>query len=155
MTSHTICPSQPSQQELVTQSTSPSTESNTTSPITIPGELTYLVSSSNTQTVEFAKLALKNRLFVSTWALNSILNKAIRYPDLFKIAITSPPIAVAVLEQETFLSVFVRKKFRRQGIATKLLDLIQVDQQTEVCLGIKESRILFEKFNLFIQDDHE
>jgi len=105
--------------------------------------------------MEFAKLALKHRLFVSQWALNSILKKATRQPDLFIIAITSPPIAVAVLEQGTFLSVFVRKKFRKQGIATNLLNLLPVDEQTEVCLGITESRFLFEKFNLFIQDDHE
>lgn len=125
------------------------------SPTTIHGNITYHVSSSNEETIEFAKLARKNRLFINKWALRSILKKAIQQPHLFTIAITSPPIAVAVLEQGTFLSVFVRKKFRKQGIATNLLNLLPVDEQTEVCLGITESRFLFEKFNLFIQDDHE
>jgi predicted GNAT family acetyltransferase len=126
-----------------------------TSPIIPVGDLIYQVSSTDEQTIEFAKIALRNRLFVSQWALNGILHQAIKEPQKFEIAITIPPIAVAVLEQQTFLSVFVKKKYRQQGIASSLLKLLQVDRQTEVCLGISESRFLFEKFNLFIQDDHE
>lgn len=109
--------------------------------------IVYYTSTSSAQAVEFAKIALRNRLYVSSWQLNGTLHdiidptKPIHYRDsmvsLAYCNITEKYVGVCIKVKPGFIAimqVFVRKKRRGQGIGKELVQLLG-GVRPGVCVG--------------------
>ena len=99
--------------------------------------IVYYTSTSNAQAVEFAKLALHHRLYVSSWQLNGSLHdiidctKVIHHRDpmvsLAYCTRTEKYVGVCIKVKPGFIpimQVFVRLKKRGQGIGKELVQLL-------------------------------
>lgn len=113
----------------------------------------FVRSCSELQTSEIAESAISNHLYIEGWALIDILNDAVCGPQNFKIAAAyheNKIIGVACLELEEFISVFVLPEYRNQGVATRMFELLHIDETCSCFIGEPQSQRLFEKFNVDI-----
>lgn len=96
---------------------------------------------------ELAKIAIKNRLFVSGWLLNSVLHQIKNGTLLAKVVLhyeNNTPVAVAVniVDASYFdykTMVFVRKTQRNKGIGSKILKELDAPKNSQVGKGVNES----------------
>ena len=89
----------------------------------------YKHTSSNKRIKTLAQESISARLFVNGWHLRSVLKG--KYP-IKRISVAyddSTPIGCAVLSEtyKDFIMVFVRKKYRRLGIGSRLIKLLKAD----------------------------
>lgn len=101
-------------------------------------DLTFNVRNSNNEP-KFAEVlaleAIGNRLFVNGWSLRELLidianNSSLEYKNNYDIVLVSNgefnPIAVGVTVKHSGLTmIFVRKKYRRQGIGSMITMLLK------------------------------
>ena len=103
------------------------------------------------KTEEKASLALKHRLYVSGWELSRDLICARKWPDEYDIKleyVKGVPVAVALLtKQDGFISLFVRKAYRRKGIGKKLVKRFG-SKIKKAGWGIHGSEYFFEKVSI-------
>ena len=93
------------------------------------------------------KIALYARLFVNGWALNSIMHTILRGGHRGSIValawLDEAPVGVAVSTTNGVLQVFVRKKYRRQGIGSKLVNAVKREKDV-ADEGIKGSGVFWD-----------
>jgi GNAT superfamily N-acetyltransferase len=75
---------------------------------------------------KICQLALTHRLFVNTWCLRSELETFVKYERGIRHAALyfdgETPVAVAIIGTSADVQIFVRQKYRRQGIGRKLVE---------------------------------
>lgn len=81
-----------------------------------------------TEAQKNAKIALSNRLYVSGWCLNEDLHEILKSQNEKSVVELyykdDVPVGVAVYHR-SLIQVFVRAKFRRMGIGTKLINQVK------------------------------
>ena len=108
---------------------------------------------------ELAKIALEHNLYVSdNWCLKGILTRILNNDHtesqsrIWIAYRASKPVGIAVLSGfDSSLMFYVKNKYRRQGIASKLLIEVELDrtiQQFKVSQGNKTSIKFFKRFGL-------
>lgn len=104
------------------------------------------------QAKELADIALKNRLYVSGWKL-SYTFRSIRDEDWNDTVLLyyqkGKPVGVAVIRRDKNIEVFVKKKYRRQGIGTLLVNRCKkINSKLEAEWGIYGSERFWESVNI-------
>ena len=78
--------------------------------------------------VEFAKISLQNRLYVSGWTLHDwfcdAINRPNKYSTISLAYLDEVPVGVAVVDCFYEAGVFVRKIHRHKGIGTELVKAV-------------------------------
>ena len=108
---------------------------------------------------ELAKIALEHNLYVSdNWCLKGILTRILNNDHtesqsrIWIAYRASKPVGIAVLSGfDSSLMFYVKNKYRRQGIASKLLIEVELDrtiEQFKVSQGNKTSIKFFNKLGL-------
>ena len=108
---------------------------------------------------ELAKIALEHNLYVSdNWCLKGILTRILNNDHtesqsrIWIAYRASKPVGIAVLSGfDSSLMFYVKNKYRRQGIASKLLIEVELDrtiQQFKVSQGNKTSIKFFKRLGL-------
>jgi hypothetical protein len=117
-------------------------------------KLTYKVSKNNQEVIELSKIALRHKLFVPGWMLQGILSDKVHFIDtkskagIKQIAIAyvlKVPIAVAIVEPNNQVMIFVRLIMRKKGIGTKLLSKLDLPKHPRFLDGVDGSHIFYRK----------
>lgn len=118
--------------------------------------ITYKLSQNLSESLTFAKVAISNRLFIPRWTMREYLNTLDIVFFNTKVALAyddDKPIGVALCSDypdKNHLQVFIRKNYRRKGIGTNLLNIVnQNNGKTPYAVeGIKGSEKFFQKNNI-------
>ncbi|MDD4308674.1 MAG: hypothetical protein PHU53_07720 [Thermoplasmata archaeon] len=115
-------------------------------------ELDFRFASTINQKKEFAKLALKNRLYVSGWQLFKELNLISKYAesDIVICSYMGIVIAVHVCDETGFGMWFCRMCFRKNGIAKRMTQIMQANGHRKMSAGTgrKDCTGFFQKVNV-------
>jgi GNAT superfamily N-acetyltransferase len=132
-------------------------------------EVKIVTASNKDEVKQFANLAIKNRLYVPNpeWQLGhylSFVRDCDHDAEISLAYIEDEPVGVALLMYKVIpvpitktsnqIAVFVKKKFRRLGIGTKLVNTL-TDKQDDVFARagkVNVSEKFFEKNNIFIAE---
>ena len=100
-------------------------------------------------TREVCQLALTHRLFVNSWCLRNDMNYFVKQGYGIKHAALfyadGVPVAVAVITSAADIQIFVRQKYRRQGIGRKLVEHMRKHagedgKRMDAGIGVKGSK---------------
>jgi len=117
-------------------------------------DLKIVTTQSDFETIQLTKIAIRWRLYVNGWSLRKYFRAALKDPSGYRIAIAysdNVPVGVTLFRLgmgengENHVVCFVRSKFRRQGIATKLTQSLIASCPGGVYAqyGFKKSRNFF------------
>ena len=104
---------------------------------------------------EKARIAISNRLFVNNWSLHddliNIRDGNYEY-DIELYYDHHKPIGIIVYSRRSIIGIFVRKKYRRQGIGTKLVNFVKSKYSTieEASWGIYGSETFWQSQDIEI-----
>lgn len=115
--------------------------------------ITYKLAQNLNESAEFAKVAISNRLFVPLWTMRQYLDPLDIVFFGTKVALAydnDRPIGVALCSDypdKNHLQVFIRKSYRRKGIGTNLLNIVNQKngKKSYAVEGIKGSEKFFQK----------
>jgi GNAT superfamily N-acetyltransferase len=114
----------------------------------------------NFETSERALLALKHRLYVNGWRMYGSLMSASLYPELYWIELhyeDGVPVAALLTRhmisarrkyKRLTIQLFVRKKHRRCGIGTSLINRITDERVKVAGIGIRNSNHFWRKMDV-------
>lgn len=106
-------------------------------------------------TSQKAALALSNRLFINSWTLREDLMWAVEHPRQYTIElefVNKRPVGVALLDKrDGLVSIFVRKKYRRNGVGTKLINKLK-NSIKKAGYGIVGSDKFFNKVGIAVDN---
>lgn len=118
--------------------------------------ITYKLAQDAKESLHFAKIALDNQLFVPGWTMRDYLQvtSIVFLGACVALAFDGDkPIAVALsapYSDSNHVMFFVHESYRRQGVATNLLNLMNLDNGKKLfgVEGIRGSKKFFEKHNI-------